>query len=162
MKATEKKWLNHHSAHDYEALITRWKKLARKSGLEIVPLAKQGDYETIALRGSDRGESEGLYLSSGVHGDEPASIWGLLEWAEANPQILKKDSVVILPCVNPWGMVNNVRVDIRGRDLNRMFQNKTLPFFRAWRKLVGDQQFRMALNLHEDYGAQGRLSNFFL
>ena len=62
---------------------------------------------------------------------------------------------MILPCVNPWGFVNNVRLDNKGRDLNRMFQNKTLPFFRGWKKFIGDQQFRLALNLHEDYDAQG-------
>jgi len=135
--------------------MTQWKKLAWRSGLEIVSLCKQGGFETIAVHGSGGGEKEGLYLSAGVHGDEPAAVWGLLEWAEANQKLLRRETVAILPCVNPWGFANNVRMDFRGRDLNRLFHNRTLPFFRAWRKLVGDQQFRLALNLHEDYDAQG-------
>jgi len=123
--------------------------------LKIDSFPSQGGYEPIAVHGSGGSEQEGLYLSAGVHGDEPAAVWALLEWAEANEKLLNRERVLILPCVNPWGFENNVRLDFRGRDLNRMFQNKTLPFFRAWRKLIGNQQFRLALNLHEDYDAQG-------
>jgi len=155
MKASEKKWLSQHSAHDYTLLMKRWKKLAKKAGLEIVSLCQQEKLETIAVRGSGGGDREGLYLSAGVHGDEPAAVWGLLEWAEANQKILSGEAITILPCVNPWGFTNNVRMDFRGRDLNRLFHTRSMPFFRAWRKLMGDQQFRMAMNLHEDYDAQG-------
>ena len=154
MKPSDKNWLSQHSAHDYGALIARWKKLAQKTGLEMVSLGQQGKLETIAVRGSG-GDKEGLYLSAGVHGDEPGAPWGLLEWAEANQNFLRGETITILPCVNPWGFTNNVRMDNKGRDLNRMFHSKTLPFFRAWRKLLGDQQFRLALNLHEDYDARG-------
>jgi len=155
MKPSNKMWLNQHSAHDYPALITRWKDLANKVGLEIVSLCQQGGYETIALQGEGEGKEDGLYLSAGVHGDEPAAVWALLEWAEANQKMLKRETVIILPCVNPWGFTNNVRMDFRRRDLNRLFHNKTLPFFRRWGKLLGSRRFRLALNLHEDYDAQG-------
>lgn len=153
MKPSDKKWLKHHSAHDYQALVSQWRDLANGVGLETECLCRQGGYETIALRGG--GGGEGIYLSAGVHGDEPAAVWALLEWAEANQKILKREAIILLPCVNPWGFSHNVRMDFRGRDLNRMFHNKTLPFFRSWRKLLVDRQFRLALNLHEDYDAQG-------
>ncbi len=155
MKASDKKWLSHHSAHDYKMLITRWKQLAKKAGLEICPLAKQERDQVFGLRSRGGSDEEGWYLSAGVHGDEPAAVWALLEWAEANQKMLRQETVMIFPCVNPWGFINNVRMDNKGRDLNRMFQNKTLPFFRAWRKFIGNQQFRLTLNLHEDYDAQG-------
>ncbi len=155
MKPSNKKWLSQHSAHDYPLLMARWKTLAKKTGLDLVVLADQSGYKIIALRGGEKGADDGLYLSAGVHGDEPASVWGLLEWAEANQRTLRQENIVILPCVNPWGFVNNLRFDRQGRDLNRMFQNKTLPFFRAWRELIGDQQFRVVLNLHEDFDSQG-------
>lgn len=155
MKPSDKKWLGHHSAHDYPALASRWRHLADKVALEVVTLCQHGGYETIALRGEGSGKGDGLYLSAGVHGDEPAAAWALLEWAETARKILKRKTIIILPCVNPWGFANNVRMDFRGRDLNRLFHNKTLPFFRAWRKLLGGRRFRLALNLHEDYDAQG-------
>lgn len=118
-------------------------------------MAEQSGYDIIVLRGGEVGVDGGLYLSAGVHGDEPAAVWALLEWAEENQKILRQENVVILPCINPWGFVNSARFDHQGRDLNRMFQNKTLPFFRNWRKLMEDQQFRLALNLHEDFDSQG-------
>lgn len=155
MKASEKQWLRHYSAHDYQALILRWEKLAKKTGMKRISLCQQGGYETISFQGGDKESSEGLYLSAGVHGDEAAPVWALLEWAEANQTLLKEKVVTLLPCVNPWGFVNNVRTDFRGRDMNRLFQNKTLPFFRAWLKLIRDRRFRLAINLHEDYDAQG-------
>jgi len=153
MKASQKKWSHFHSAHDYSSLVAQWKELAIETGLEVVSLCRQGGYETIALQGG--GGGTGFYLSAGVHGDEPAPVWALLEWARARQKWLKRETVIILPCVNPWGLANNVRMDFRGRDLNRLFHTKTLPFFRGWRKLLGQRQFHLALNLHEDYDAQG-------
>ncbi len=155
MKATDQQWLHHHSCHDYDLLTARWKHLAQKTGLEIVVLANQSGYEIFALRGVGKVQGGGLYLSAGVHGDEPATVWALLQWAEANQERLAGESIIILPCVNPWGLVNNLRWDEQGRDLNRMFQNESLPFFLSWRKLLGKQQFLLTLNLHEDYDAQG-------
>lgn len=155
MKATDKQWLFHHSSHDYELLVTRWKRVAEEVGLEIISLADQEGHEIFALRGGQSDQGDGVYLSAGVHGDEPATVWALLQWAEANRERLEGEPIIILPCVNPWGLVNNARWDEKGRDLNRMFQNETLPFFLSWRKLLGKQQFRMTLNLHEDYDAQG-------
>ena len=52
-------------------------------------------------------------------------------------------------------MVNNVRTNHRGRDLNRDFQNNRIEFVREWKKVLADRHFDLALNLHEDYDAQG-------
>lgn len=155
MKVTDKQWLRHHSCHDYDLLTARWKRLAQKTGLEIVLLANQSSYDIFSLRGGGESRGDGVYLSAGVHGDEPAGAWALLQWAEGNQELLAGAPIIILPCVNPWGLVNNMRGDEKRRDLNRMFQNESLPFFLSWRKLLGKQQFRVTLNLHEDYDAQG-------
>ena len=62
---------------------------------------------------------------------------------------------MIFPCFNPWGLINNVRLDAEGRDLNRLFHDPGLPLMDAWQKFIGDQKFRIALHLHEDYDARG-------
>jgi hypothetical protein len=63
--------------------------------------------------------------------------------------------MLIFPCLNPWGLINNVRVDPRGRDLNRCFNRKRVPQIRAQKKVLGKSRFDLALTLHEDFDARG-------
>ncbi|MFT4548866.1 MAG: protein MpaA [Pseudoalteromonas tetraodonis] len=151
----EKNYLTTHRAHDYKDLIRRWRRLTRPSGLRIRPFTTQAGHEVFYLSPRKPRPGKSIYLSAGIHGDEPASPAGLLHWAENNPQHLKELDLLIFPCLNPWGLINNVRTNQRGRDLNRDFQNNRLPFVRAWRAVVENQHFDLALNLHEDYDAQG-------
>ena len=46
----------------------------------------------------------------------------------------------------PWGLVNNVRCNHRGRDLNRDFQNPRIELVREWRKIVTGRHFDLALD----------------
>ena len=136
--------------------MDRWGAVAEAAGWEAEILAEHGDYPVLGFRSqTDWDDDAGLYLSAGVHGDEPAGVWGLLEWAEENVALLSGRSVLVLPCFNPWGLVENRRSDHEGRDLNRLFKETSLPLFKAWRKFVGRRKFQLALNLHEDYDAQG-------
>ena len=88
-------------------------------------LGRAGGHSVYGLRTRDkklRTIKPSLYLCAGVHGDEPAGVVGLLDWAQANTNILAKRNVVIFPCFNPWGLENNMRYDADGADLNRLFQ----------------------------------------
>jgi protein MpaA len=144
-----------HRAHDYKDLIRRWRKIARPAGLRLQAFIDQAGFELyyIAPRKPRGGKS--IYLSAGIHGDEPAAPAGLLHWAEQNPAALASLDLLIFPCLNPWGLTHNIRLNHSGRDLNRDFQNRHLHFVRAWRRVVADRHFDLALNLHEDYDAQG-------
>ncbi len=156
MSAAERKFLANHDAHNYAALMERWGAVAEEAGWEAVILAEHGDYPVVGFRSQQKwDDDQGLYVSAGVHGDEPAGVWGLLEWAEQNVSMLGRRSVLVLPCFNPWGLVENRRSDHEGRDLNRLFDKASLGLFKAWRKFVGKRKFQLALNLHEDYDAQG-------
>lgn len=62
---------------------------------------------------------------------------------------------MIFPCLNPWGLVNNSRTDEHARDLNRTFQHDHVPHIQALKQLIKPHRFALALNLHEDYDAQG-------
>ncbi len=151
----EQKFLTTHRAHDYKDLIRRWRKIARPAGLAIKPFITQAGYEVYYLVPRKARGGKSIYLSAGIHGDEPASTAGLLHWAEAHPQTLLELDLLIFPCLNPWGLTHNVRLNHRGRDLNRDFQNRYIPFVREWRRVVSSRRFDLALNLHEDYDAQG-------
>ena len=104
---------------------------------------------------SRKSPEAGVYLSAGIHGDEPAGTEALVQWAEANPALLRELPCLIFPCLNPWGLVNNSRMDKQARDLNRTFQHDHVPHIQALKTLIKPLRFGLALSLHEDYDGQG-------
>lgn len=128
-----------------------------RRGLKISVIYEAGGYPVIALENARAlaGEPGGVYLSAGVHGDECAPVWGLLHWAESHPTLLQRRSVVIFPCLNPYGLVENTRRDLNGVDMNRCFQDLECPLIHAWTKFLEGRCFDLSLNLHEDYDVAG-------
>jgi hypothetical protein len=96
-----------------------------------------------------------LYLSAGIHGDEPAGTEGLYAWANKNWKILSKIPVVIYPCLNPWGLMENSRFTSNGKDLNRQWDKGEDASITEIMKRTSGAQFSLAVNLHEDYDAHG-------
>ncbi|MDF2378370.1 MAG: M14 family metallocarboxypeptidase [Verrucomicrobiales bacterium] len=146
-----------YSGHDAGRLLKRWESLAGSKGWTTHVLGEAGGYPVFALLNerAAAGEAGGLYVSAGVHGDECAPPWALLQWAEAGPAVLDELPVVLIPCFNPVGLSDNTRVNEEGIDLNRNFQNRDLPLIASWQSLLHEKKFTFALNLHEDYDATG-------
>lgn len=144
-----------HRSHDYVHLVRRWRDVARASGLPLRFLARAGDHKTWYLKTKSLGANGGLYISAGIHGDEPGGPEALVTWAEQNARILPQLPCMIFPCLNPWGLVNNRRLDQEGRDLNRLFHRDNIPVISAVKALAMPHQFDVALMLHEDYDGQG-------
>ena len=146
-----------HKVHDYGHLIARWRRIARGAGLRLQAFAKSGGFPVYCLR--TRGSLEdGFYVSAGIHGDEPAGPEALASWAEADLAALVRAErtlpLFILPCLNPWGLVENRRSDASGRDLNRSFHRRVSPI-RELKRLLGVERFALGLALHEDYDGRG-------
>ena len=153
---TEETYLRAHRSHDISHLLSRWRRVARKAGLKVETLAEEGGYPVVALTNRRPPESgRGLYLSAGIHGDEPAAVAGLLEWAESHLPVLRNHPVTIFPCVNPWGLANNSRTDRAGHDLNRAFDRTCAAPVGAMLDFLEGRRFAIAVNLHEDYDANG-------
>jgi len=145
-------YLRRHRAHDVEALLGRWEEVARQAGLEWVEL-RPG---VPLLRSAGDWKAErAIYLSAGMHGDEPAATEGLIAWAESRIEQLREGSCMIVPCFNPDGLRSNTRHTVDGIDLNREFHQARHPLIAAWRAQIEGLQFRIALCLHEDYDATG-------
>ena len=147
-----------HSGHGFEELTMRWKTIAQDLDLKETVISEEGGYEVFAFENQcavPRCEAGGLYVSSGVHGDECAPPWSLLQWVETEPAILNSKPVVIFPCLNPHGFVENTRHDHSGMDLNRNFQDENVPLIGRWQDFLEDREFDLAVNLHEDYDALG-------
>ncbi len=151
----ERAYLAGHRSHDPACLMRRWRSVAGKANLRIVDLEAETSHPVVALSNRHPVPGAGLYLSAGIHGDEPAAVWGLLKWAEENVHFLRERSVFILPCLNPWGLRNNRREDAEGRDLNRCFDHPEVPVIGAILELISFRNFTFAVSLHEDFDANG-------
>ena len=143
------------SPHDYRRVVTRWRKVARETGIPLRVLARSGGQTIYYLKSPALEDDGGIYMSAAIHGDEPASSEGLLAWAEKNVRRLKKLPVLLFPVLNPWGLINNTRADAEGVDLNRLFHVDDHPVIHAIKAVVGQRQFAFSLMLHEDYDAEG-------
>jgi protein MpaA len=144
-----------HRVHDSRFLSKRWQSLARKSRLNGLVYSIAEEFELVCFKSPALKSSGGIYLSAGIHGDEPASTEGLYQWAELHSSILREIPIMIFPCLNPWGLQHNRRTDSENRDLNRCFHLDNIPRIQAQKELIRDYKFRLAICLHEDYDAQG-------
>ena len=157
MPTPEKCYLKNHRAHDVHALMRRWKSISTEAGLVPVRLGKQEGFVVTAFRPRIKypDGSPWIYLSAGVHGDEPAAPLGLIEWAEENTELLAKYPFLIIPCFCPWSIANNSRNGPDGEDPNRNFNHPAFGYMRTWQDFVARKNLRLAISLHEDYDANG-------
>ena len=96
-----------------------------------------------------------LYISAGIHGDEPAGPLATLKLIQENhwPENVE---IFLLPCLNPAGFTLNRRENANGIDLNRDYRNPSAAetcAHRAW--LERQPLFDLYLCLHEDWEAHG-------
>ena len=106
-----------------------------------------------ALTRNYRGDLPRIILSAGIHGEEPAGVYALLEFMERGmAQFLRHFSFLILPCLNPYGFTRGVRYSSNAADLNRAFGNGDgIPEVTAVKALL-DQfpgPYRLSVDLHE-------------
>jgi murein peptide amidase A len=96
-----------------------------------------------------------IYLSTGIHGDEPAGPLAALKLIREN-RWPENAEIFLLPCLNPAGFVLNRRENDAGTDLNRDYRNSQTPEVRAhiaW--LERQPEFDFYLCLHEDWESHG-------
>jgi len=145
-----------HRSHDYVGLIRRWRKSARPAGLIIREYFAEDGLPYYLLE-SPRASliRPAVYLSAGIHGDEAAATEALIAWVTKHGAELRRLDLLIFPCLNPWGLINNARFDARGVDRNRSYHHDLIPATAAHLRELGTRQFDLALTLHEDYDARG-------
>jgi hypothetical protein len=112
--------------------------------------------ELFALtRSSGKPNSKRVYISAGIHGDEPAGPLTVLRLIQENrwPENL---DVWLCPCLNPLGFELNCRENSHGIDLNRAYLNPSaeeVVAHIAW--LERQAKFDLCLMLHEDWESHG-------
>ncbi len=151
-------YLRQHRSHDARALIRCWRQAVKGTPFRLQTLGTKDGYPLIQITNRQKRPSDkpGLYVSAGIHGDEPAPPWGLLDWFERGGYAkLGERPLLLFPCLNPLGLVENRRGDGEDRDLNRLFDQCDLSPIREVRQSIAQRRFQLALCLHEDYDAQG-------
>ena len=97
-----------------------------------------------------------VLITGGMHGDEPAGVEAVLQFLERdNTALLRNFSFLVIPCINPYGYVHNTRETLNGVDINRAFETDNVPEVVIVKKALGQTQFSLAIDFHEDYEATG-------
>jgi len=96
-----------------------------------------------------------IYISAGIHGDEPAGPLAARQLLQENRWPTNLD-LYLLPCLNPTGFALNTRETDEGLDLNRQYLEVKAPetlAHIAW--LQRQPNFDVCLCLHEDWESHG-------
>jgi murein peptide amidase A len=144
---------------DIRAVLREVKAAAQSHGWTFELFYKIGDLELFALHrkpkaGSQKPEVR-IYISAGIHGDEPAGPLAALKLLQENNWPVDAE-LWLLPCLNPEGFILNTRENADGIDLNRDYRNPKAAETRAhiaW--LERQPKFDLYLCLHEDWESHG-------
>jgi hypothetical protein len=141
--------------NDYAALAARWKALRANGELAVREVACVGAARTLLC--AERGDASAplVALAAGVHGDEPAGPWALLELFERD-ELDRAYAFRIWPCTNPTGFEKGTRANAEGEDVNRSFgRGGQTPEARAIVTANRDRKYALSIDLHEDCDAEG-------
>lgn len=140
---------------DIEALLRDVAALARTHRWEVDDIPMEDGRSLLALRRPAAPTAPGIYLSAGIHGDEPAGPLAIRRLLEED-QWPASVGIWICPCLNPWGFLHNARSNAQGLDLNRDYRHRESVEVRAHMNWLERQpRFDLTLCLHEDWEAQG-------
>lgn len=148
----------HGETIDIRTVLREIKVAAQQHGWTSEVFYQIGDLELFALYLPPRNAAKTgsrIYISTGIHGDEPAgplAAWRLLQ--ENNWPL--DAELWLLPCLNPIGFVLNTREGADGKDLNRDYRHlETGEITAHIRWLERQPNFELTLCLHEDWEAHG-------
>jgi hypothetical protein len=139
----------------YRELQERWKRLRGRASVSVREVACVGAPRTLLCVELGDQTRPAIAIAAGVHGDEPAGPWALLELAESmalDPAFAYR----LWPCTNPTGFDAGTRESVDGIDINRTFgRGGQSPEARAIITANRDRKFVLSLDLHEDADALG-------
>jgi hypothetical protein len=142
---------------DIHAVLKNCAAAARAKGwkMETLPAAPKPDLVAFS-RPDPTGQSKRrIYISSGIHGDEPAGPLACVELLRDDQWCAGLD-VWLCPCLNPTGFLLGRRENSEGTDLNRQYlqpkAEETLAHI-AW--LDRQPDFNVTFALHEDWESHG-------
>ena len=154
---------NHGGYHgetiDIRAALREIETAAQPYGWTSETFGQQGEFSLFALHREPEIRCQTpdarIYISTGIHGDEPAGPLAALRLLQENRWPANAD-LWFCPCLNPTGFVLNRRENAEGKDLNRDYRHLETAEVRAhigW--LERQPRFDIYLCLHEDWESHG-------
>jgi hypothetical protein len=145
----------HGECIDIDQVLRQIDTAALKHGWEPVPIQINPTRQLPAYHRAGPSARRQIYISTGIHGDEPAGPLSALRSLQQN-QWPADDSIWLVPCLNPTGFVLNCREDNTGVDLNRDYRSPKTETVRAHIAWLRERPgFDLTLLLHEDWEAGG-------
>ena len=140
---------------DIDDVLQRALAAAEAHGWLIERFPSTGDLPLYGFQRLAKRERLTVYLSTGIHGDEPAGPLALVEMLETNawPSGV---SLFACPCLNPTGFPGNTRENKTGTDLNRDYRDIKSREVQAHTEWIDSlPKFDFGICLHEDWEAKG-------
>ena len=99
-----------------------------------------------------------VWINAAIHGNEPASAEFIAQFVEQlaqSPHTYEQTAFDIIPIVNPWGWVHDIRFNKDGIDINRDFATFKSQEARSIKNILIGSSYHLMLDLHEDRSAKG-------
>ena len=140
---------------DIARVLNEIESVSASLGWKSEHFLKTQDYRLLALKRSAPGARHRIYISTGIHGDEPAGPLAVLQLLQENRWPAEAD-LWLCPCLNPTGFPRNTRENGLGVDLNRQYLNPDADEVKAHISWLEKQpSFDVCLCLHEDWESNG-------
>jgi murein peptide amidase A len=143
------------SVFEPRALVVQLETAARAAGFRVEPFGKTAGYPLIALTKRTPGPRPRIYLSAGIHGDEPAPPLAFREMLLAGV-FDDRANWFLCPLLNPVGFTLGTRENGEKLDLNRDYKHLRSAEIAAhvgW--LKRQPNFDLVLCAHEDWESTG-------
>lgn len=128
---------------------------AKKYGWDIEYINKGTDYELLVIKRIVPHPIKNVYISAGIHGDEPASPLAVEKLLRLN-EFPNNVNFWILPCLNPTGARMLTRENKDGIDINRDYLNPKTQEAKGHIDWLSRQpHFNLSVCVHEDWEANG-------
>ncbi|MEO7411996.1 MAG: M14 family metallocarboxypeptidase [Opitutaceae bacterium] len=140
---------------DLRALAERFETAGRAAGFRVERFGEIDGHQLVALTKRTPGPRPRVYLSAGIHGDEPAPPLALLEMIECGV-FDERATWFLCPLLNPIGFTVGTRENAGDVDLNRDYKDlrsAEIIAHVAW--LRRQPNFDLVLCLHEDWESTG-------
>ncbi len=138
---------------DYQTICRR---LMRLRGWRVEQVATVWGYPFFQVTRVGHRRWPTIFLSGGMHGEEPAGVEAVLQWLERPAACRWAVNWYVLPCINPYGWERNYRRNRQRYDINRQFRGRTdCVEANLVKRLLRGRRFALSFEMHEDVDSPG-------